>query len=129
MGYIEHLATVYPPRYYEFVSASGLESVRDQHELHVGGWRAVGGHFPIQTNPIFIFAAAKDVWVGFDSGKTPLLRQRTTHRLIHLSFGYLQPLSVCLLTYCVAFNEHISLQGAPLAIFIGIVFGTVLTGR
>lgn len=118
------------------VSAVGMESVRDQYVLHVDWGCTVGDQFPIKTNPIFLFAAAKDLWIGFDSGKTTLLRCHltTTHRLtphcIDLDVhGQLQPIGVCLLTYCVAFNDNITLQGAPLAIFIGIVFGTVLTGR
>lgn len=177
MGYIEHLATVYPPPYYQFallgvIGISGLAKVLPvvQRRLHgwlpflptwtwtrVAVWELVFvavylllGWKVFAINMSFMLVGGA-LWVTtFQSKRTPsstsLLRKTfglalipvrprssvserlTASSTCHLD-TYIQPLSVCLLTYCVAFNEHISLQGAPLAIFIGIVFGTVLTGR
>jgi hypothetical protein len=41
----------------------------------------------------------------------------------------LPPLFGCLLTSCVAYHDQISIRGAPLAVFIGILFGTVITKK
>eukprot|EP01033_Poteriospumella_lacustris_P011521 gene11521-8205_t len=153
MGYIEHLATVYPPPYYQFallgvIGISGLAKVLPvvQRRLHgwfpflpswtwtrVAVWELVFvavylllGWKVFAINMSFMLVGGA-LWVTtFQSKRIP-----SSTSLLRKTFGLalIPALSVCLLTYCVAFNEHISLQGAPLAIFIGIVFGTVLTGR
>lgn len=49
------------------VSTVGVESVRDQYELHADWRYALGDQFPVQTIQI-TFVVAKDIRFGVDSG-------------------------------------------------------------